>query len=298
MQPNAPNYNPPPGHNAGRRSSATVLDGNGDPLSPDTGAVYSDPSDVETDYVGAECYYAKHPDEIDENLSLGTIVNRHALPNRRPLPATFNEVEIEAIAPRNPQPSDLESISDYWINSRAHESMLDVRQTETWQHVRNDPIFREFPAVAEDHISPEEMVATYRDRPDPTWTACEPSSSPEPEPQPRRRRRRSASASEEGDMLGSLEEGLGRRANGSESGDRPATGADQAQEEALARLGIVTGAPRPVPTRPNGTGANGISLPDGRKRSRDDGGGAGAEGEAEAEKEPGRPSKQPRYDSD
>jgi hypothetical protein len=177
--------------------------------------------------------------------------------------------------------------------------MLDVRQTEAWQHVRSDPIFREFPAVAEDHISPEHMAAMYRDRPDPTWTVCHSSPSPEPEPQPRRRR--SANASDEQDMLGSLEHALERQTNGSESIDRPnsmATGTDQAQEEALARLGFVTGAPKPVPTRLNGTGANGISLPDGRKRSRDDGGGAGGEGDGEAENEPGRPSKQPRYDSD
>ena len=282
LQPGAASHNPQERGIFYQRVTNYALDGNGEPLSPDNGPKYFDPNDIESEYFGAERHYAKHPEEIDPDLSLGEIVTQYALPSRRPLPATFNEVEIEAIAPRNPQPEDLESISDYWTNARAHESMLDVRQTDAWQHVRHDPIFREFPAEAAHYTSPQDMAAKYQDRPDPTWNEGG-NYSPSPSPEPAPRRRRSAPSHEEEDELGNFEP--------------PPTdsGVDLEQEKVLASLGFVSGLPKPVPARP---GANGVSPPQDRKRSRDDDGGVGGEEDGGAENEPGRPSKLPRFESD
>jgi len=66
---------------------------------------------------------------------------------------------------------DDESISEYFTKSRREEVFLSVRQTETWEEVKHDLIFRELPSVCEETLSMSELIEIYRDRPDLTWTA-------------------------------------------------------------------------------------------------------------------------------
>ena len=263
-------YNQAPRHNSAPSlsNSANFEDPTYDDGDPSDGAYVSqEANELETPYYGAECPYARSQNEIDPALSIGEVVYHPALPTRRPLPATFNEAEVEALAPRIPRASDLESISDYFINSRREDSLLDIRQTDRWEGRRNDPIFREFPVVPEDVISPEEMAANWRDRADPTWTDCSGSPSPEPEPEPKRIKRENT-ANEQGikrentaesqDVLGNLEKALEHSNNSlshtnnrgsfnaSQSIDRPLPMGivrDRTQEDILASLGV-TGSPK------------------------------------------------------
>lgn len=307
-------------HNRPRHNSApfppTVsypngpLDGNGDPLGPD-----EDPYELETEYYGAECYFARHPEDIEPDLSLGHIQWNAPLPTKRPLPGTFAEAEVEALAPRKPHPSDDESISDYFINSRRHEAFLSIRQSDAWELVKNDLVFREFPAVPTEVVPMPEVLATYRDRPDLSWVAEEASPTPEPEPEPRRERldpssdtkggamelddlttpddgHRVDDESEQGDVLGNLEQALQQngnaprplhsRANSTTSGSaqalkrpsiiRPVR--DRAQEELLAALGV-TGSPKAVYQTPGpAVGPPPSKLPPSRQDSLGDNHGA------------------------
>ena len=224
------------------------LNDNDESLSSDLNFFSEEADNLETPYHGAECPYARSQDEIDPDLSLGEIVYRPALPTLRPLSATAREAELEAIAPRIPQPTDHESISEYFINSRRESNLLDVRQTDRWDGVRNDPVFRAFPAVSTAFISPAQMRANWRDRPDPNWAERVESPTPEPEPA------LPSTTSQESDVLNNLEQALD---NSSNSLDNPNTSAidrpralggvvrDQAQEDILASLGV-TGPPKTV----------------------------------------------------
>lgn len=139
-----------------------------------------DDEDLEEDFYD-ECYFAVHPEEIDLKLSLGMIEWKAPLPTKRPLPSTFAEAELEALAPRKPLPTDDESISDYFIRSKRHEASLSVRQTEYWNEVKDDIIFREFPMICASILTMSELLAKYKDRPDPTWRSRVYSPTPDPE---------------------------------------------------------------------------------------------------------------------
>ena len=154
------------------------LDGNGDPLPPPQ----SQPGeDLEDDYMD-ECYFARYPDEINPALSLGFIEWQGALLSKLALPSTFAEAELEALAPRNPRPADEDSISDYFVKSKRDEVFLSVRQTERWPQIKEDLIFRDLPARCPDILSMSELLANYKDRPDPAWSIRAPSPTPTPEP--------------------------------------------------------------------------------------------------------------------
>lgn len=159
-----------------------ILDGNGDPYSSEL------PSSVDYGFdldFESEAPFAREPDAIQEDFSLGVIVWHPALPTKRALPSTFAEAELEALAPRKPLSSDDESISEYFINERDHENFLSVRQTDTWAEIKDDLIFVEFSEVC-DEIIPMERLIANRNRPDPNWSAPElvkvPSPTPTPEP--------------------------------------------------------------------------------------------------------------------
>ncbi|KAK3116835.1 hypothetical protein LTR53_002399 [Teratosphaeriaceae sp. CCFEE 6253] len=148
-------------------SSLGQMDGNGDLMPPQQPTAY-EADDMEEDFDG-EYYFARHPDEVDPNFSLGWI-NWHApLPTKVPLPATFAEAELEAIAPRHPRAADEPSISEYFTKDRLHDTLLSVRQTTVWSEVSNDMIYREFPVVCKQIVLQSEMRARYRERHDPRW---------------------------------------------------------------------------------------------------------------------------------
>ncbi|KAK4544454.1 hypothetical protein LTR36_004345 [Oleoguttula mirabilis] len=164
-----------------RNVSIGPVDGNGDPFPPqDPSAAGND--DLEDDFDG-ECYFARHPDEINPALSLGLIEWQAALPTKMALPSTFAEAELEALAPRKPRPSDEESISEYFVQEKREEVLLSVRQMEAWEEVKNDLIFRELPRVCSEILSMYGLLERYRDRPDPKWTAPPQGNSP-PTPTP------------------------------------------------------------------------------------------------------------------
>ncbi|KAH9807820.1 hypothetical protein Tdes44962_MAKER06336 [Teratosphaeria destructans] len=147
------------------------LDGNGDPLSPPrpgTGSEsYQNALEHEFD---DECYFSRHPDEIEPTLSLGLIEWHSALPTKLALPATFQEAELEALAPRKPRPANEESISEYFASDKAHEALLSVRQTDHWKEICDDVVYREFAVRAPHTLTLWELIEKYRDRPDPSWT--------------------------------------------------------------------------------------------------------------------------------
>ena len=127
--------------------------------------------DLEDDFEG-ECYFARRPDEINPALSLGVIEWQAPLPTKRALPATFQEAELEALAPKQHRTAEDEVISDYFTSAKRDEVFLSVRQTEEWNEVKDDLIFRELPRFTNDIISMFDLFGKYRDRPDPTWMAA------------------------------------------------------------------------------------------------------------------------------
>lgn len=265
-------HNSAPSLYAANNFNLPLDDINDDSLPSELSYVSKEADNLETPYYGAECPYAHSHQEIDPDLCIGEVIYYPALPTIRPLPATAKEAEVEAIAPRVPQPTDHESISEYFINSRVENNLLDVRQTDMWGVVRADPLFRRFPAIPEDYISPQQMRANWRDRPDPTYTEYIPSPSPEPEPEPRR----PSIANNEPDALSNLENALEHSNDSLGQPSNPSTGRpravgdtvrNQTQEDILAALGV-TGSPKmvyqtPGPAYPRN---NSISSQSGRPR--------------------------------
>lgn len=163
-----------------RNGSVGLLDGNGDPF---PASVTSE--DLEDDY-DSECHFARHPDEVDPAFSLGQIEWHAPLPTKLALPATFREAELEALAPRNPPPEGEESISEYFVRGKRDDAFLSVRQTETWDEVKDDIIYRDFPRVCTDLLTMPELLEKYKDRPDLHWN--KPRSLPTATPTPDRSR--------------------------------------------------------------------------------------------------------------
>ncbi|KAI7717293.1 hypothetical protein KC353_g4684 [Hortaea werneckii] len=193
--PSVESWQPPPSIPAKRRHSSTPypnsrqqsigpVDGNGDPLPP-LYASSADDEDLEDDFDG-ECYYARHPEEINPDLSLGLIEWHPPLPTNVPPPATFAEAELEAVAPRTPRPDYEDSVSDYYAKDRREEALLSIRQTAEWEEAKNDLIYREFPAICEQIVSLCDLYRNWRNRPDPDWWTSRPRYSLTPSPAPSR----------------------------------------------------------------------------------------------------------------
>nr|POE52477.1 hypothetical protein CFP56_77907 [Quercus suber] len=149
--------------------SDDFLDGNGDPLPPPDPTVMTG-NELEHGFDG-ECYFARHPDEVEPELSLGQILWSAPQPTRRALPGVFTEAELEAIAPRHPLSADEDSVSEYFLRSKREETLLSVRQTDLWHDAKHDLIYKEFPAQSSETMSKADLIETYRRRPDPKWSA-------------------------------------------------------------------------------------------------------------------------------
>ena len=151
--------------------------------------------------------------------------------------------------------------------------------------MRGDLVFREFPAVPSEVLSISDVLAKYKDRPDPNWMFYyEESPTPEPEPLPTLSepsgdaiggameiddqsstddKRRKDDESEQDDALGNLEQALEQNGTGPGARQSRANSAasasaqtlsrpkvirpvrDQSQEDILAALGV-TGSPKAV----------------------------------------------------
>ncbi|KAM0717236.1 hypothetical protein Q7P37_007088 [Cladosporium fusiforme] len=122
-----------------------------------------------------ECYYFAHPEEIDKERSIGWIESHTALPTTRPLPATFSEAELEALAPR-PQKAD-ECISEYWTAENREEQLNTVRMSNAWAEVKDDLVFKEFLHLGYETIRRDLMKQKYRNRIDSKWDRSNPTAS-------------------------------------------------------------------------------------------------------------------------
>ena len=103
-------------------------------------------------------------DASDPNLSLGTIVYLPAVMVKTPLPATFQEAELNAIAPAKPREGEEESISRYFTKELLHQVELSIRQSDEWESVKDDAIFAEFAPTSD--MMPLPKVKETRNRPD------------------------------------------------------------------------------------------------------------------------------------
>lgn len=222
-----------------------------------------------------ECYFLRHPDQIDPQFSLGDIMWHPALPTNLALPSTWKESQLEIIAPRKgPAPGET-SVSEYFYREKREETLLSIRLTDEWFNIRDDLIFREFQQNPKSLLPAREMTQKYRDRRDPSWRQRSPSATPEPQRNAVAgaaladgsyvvdHDARSQVEDEDGDVLGSLENALrqnsmqrpGRhsRANSATSiASNQSTKLkplmpvrDRAQEDILATLGV-TGSPKMV----------------------------------------------------
>ncbi|KAJ4352344.1 uncharacterized protein N0V89_007692 [Didymosphaeria variabile] len=190
--------------------------------------------DWDFDFDGAIWPKANEP--VDPDLSLGVITWRPAKQVTRALPATFAEAEEQSLKPPAERLGNGESVSLYFAAENSYEAFLDVRKTDEWYNIKDDPAFVVFTEEEmERNLVSIESCLSLRDRPD----------------------ENEAEVADKGNehvhdpawnVMDNLEQAL--------SGDmedvkkptpiRPAlnTSRDQIQEDILARLGV-TGSPKP-----------------------------------------------------
>lgn len=138
--------------------------------------------ELEEDFDG-ECYFARNPEEINPELSLGLIEWKAPVATKRALPSTFKDAELEAVAPRPALASDDESVSAYFILAKRDEALLSVRQMDDWDEVKESLIYKEFPALCAEIISMPTLLARYQFRYDAEWAARDPSEARSPTPE-------------------------------------------------------------------------------------------------------------------
>lgn len=216
-----------------------------------------DPHDLESAF-DDECHYFKHPDDVVPELSLGWIQTTTALPATYALPSTFREAELEALAPSKTKPADGECISEYFSKDGAEVQLNTVRVSDSWEHVKDDLIFRELAKSTAQLISYAHMLERYRCQFDPSWVARAPSASPVPELTHSRRTSRAESQTAEGamemdeadDVLHNLEQALntnGRQSRASIHRPRSAMSYhSRASSVSSQRSGVIS-RPRPLP---------------------------------------------------
>jgi hypothetical protein len=209
-------------------------------------SLYSASDDWDFDFEGA--IWPKTNEPVDPALSLGVIIWHPAKQVTRALPSTFDEAEEQALKPTPEKLENGESVSKYFMADNSHEAFLDVRQTDEWESIQDDPIFVVFTdeAMRGNMVSLEDCIAqrdrldehsyhsmgaggdTDHEMPDVTWS-----------------------------VMDHLEQVLSAT-NGGPSQPKPTQGmlmshAGPSQEDILAQLGV-TGAPKPPSDEP-------ISLP-------------------------------------
>lgn len=190
--------------------------------------------DWDFDFDGA--IWPKSNEPVDPALSLGVIIWHPAKQMTRALPATFEEAEEQSLKPTPEKLGNGESVSIYFTADNSHEAFLNVRQTDEWEYIKNDPVFVEFTDKEMRHnLIPIEDCIAQRDRSD--------------EPVDRDIQSEDAEMHEaDWSVMDHLEQALS--ASGEESKfanpkPEPAAAEPPTQEDILAALGV-TGAPKPV----------------------------------------------------
>ncbi len=194
--------------------------------------------DWDFDFDGA--IWPKSNEPVDPNLSLGVIIWHPAKQVTRALPATFGEAEEQSLKAMPEKLGNGESVSIYFTAENSHEAFLDVRQTDEWDHVKNDPAFVTFKdeEMRNYLVHIEECIA-QRDRPDESSERI--------------------AITEDAEMheadwsvMDNLEQALSASGEGPKPAGRTAQSRSailQTQDDILASLGV-TGMPKPVSGEP------------------------------------------------
>jgi hypothetical protein len=95
--------------------------------------------DWDFDFDGAIWPKANEP--VDLDLSLGVVTWRPAKQVTRALPATFEEAEEQSLKPPAEKLGNGESVSLYFTAENSYEAFLDVRKTDEWEDIKDDPAF-------------------------------------------------------------------------------------------------------------------------------------------------------------
>jgi len=173
------------------------------------------------------------------------LVWRPAKQVTRPLPCSFEKAEEQALKLAPEKIGNGESVSIYFTAENAHQAFLNVRQTDDWDELKNDPIFAEIPAEKE-LITIEECIA-MTDRPD------VPVESEPPADEEMRDAGWNVMENLEQALTSGQEEDTRASASTAPPAQVPNTSRSQSQEDILAQLGV-TGSPKPVTHEP-------ISIP-------------------------------------
>lgn len=201
--------------------------------------------DWDFDFEGA--IWPKSNEAVDPTLSLGVIIWHPAKQVTRALPSTFDEAEEQALRPPPESLSNGDSVSIYFMAENSHEAFLDVRQTDEWERIKDDPIFVVFTdeAMQQNLVSFEDCIA-QRERPD-EETAMVQDDQDEQMPDA------------SWNIMDHLEQELASNNRAPQPNGRVGTTiTNSSQEDILAKLGV-TGAPKPpsdepmpMPVRENG----------------------------------------------
>lgn len=195
--------------------------------------IYLSCDDWDFDFDGA--IWPKSNEPVDPALSLGVIIWHPAKQMTRALPSTFEEAEKQASEAAPEGLGNGDSVSMYFTAENSHEAFLDVRQTDDWDAIRDDPVFVVFTdeEMQKNVVSIEDCIA-QRDRPDESSDTTKHDEDQE---------MHDASW----DIMENLEQALTSRHVDSQSQPRKlkdVPSPTQAQEDILAKLGV-TGTPKP-----------------------------------------------------
>lgn len=192
--------------------------------------------DWDFDFEGA--IWPKSNEAVDPALSLGVIIWHPAKQVTRALPSTFEEAEEQALRPPPEGLGNGDSVSVYFMAENSHEAFLDVRQTDEWEKIKDDPIFVVFTdeTMQQNLVSLEDCIA-QRDRPDEEIMTMQ---DDHDEQMP----------DASWNVMDHLEQELANNNRGTQPDGRlGVTSTESSQEDILARLGV-TGAPKPPSDEP------------------------------------------------
>ena len=192
--------------------------------------------DWDFDFDGA--IWPKASEPVDPNLSLGQVVWHPADQVTRALPSSAAEGQKQADNPPAKKLGNAESVSIYFTVENSHEAFLDVRQTDDWDKIKDDPVFVVFTdEMMADYIPIADSIALH-DRPDEPIEELE-----------SQKKEDETMHDSSWDVMDDLEQAL----SGTADDQKPPTprqtaslSRNQAQEDILAKLGV-TGKPK-IPT--------------------------------------------------
>jgi hypothetical protein len=201
--------------------------------------------DWEFEFDGA--IWPRTNEPVDPKLSLGII---HWYPPRqvtRALPSTFEEAEKQSLEAPAPKLENGESVSMYFTADNTYYRFLDVRQTDLWPIIKNDPAFVVFPPADQIEFIPIDECVARRYRPDEPLEEVQEEEVEEVEEVKDEETQESSY-----NVMDGLEQALSEdTANAKEASpvEEKETTLDQKQEDILAKLGV-TGTPKPPSNDP------------------------------------------------